>query len=244
MSEQGGGDFERMSHEEIADLAKAIGEFHSTHPCRVLSQIAGLEIEEKWVEVRLTKRKPPVEIASNAEIIPIDECLGLYQPRAKRITLFQRGIAAAADLLRRATEDLQRVTVDLEHVVRYHEWGHAIVHVGLDKGRHQCELGDYNRTDERVHESIAQLLAWQAIEENIRKSESHQAKATRNRIKDIFIRLEHRQTPKYRNWRQFEKLPKPCLQKVLILIRTGTRFGDWEGLSVLGHECSGDGRTM
>ena len=135
------------------------------------------------------------------------------------------------------------MTEGLEHVVRYHEWGHAILHVGVDKDRQECDLRDYNRIAKRVHESIAQLLAWRAIEQNISKCRNPLAGDRWNKIKDLFIRLELRQAPEYRNWRQFNKLPKSYLQKVLILIRKGTRLRDWEGLSVLNHEWSEDDRT-
>src|SRR6266849_9149704 len=99
MPEEPGPPFEKMSDEEIAEVAEAMQEFTSTHPWRVLKGITGLEIERGSVEERQSNRKPPKEIAPDADIIGIDEYLGLYRPRRKQIVLFRRGIAAAAKIL-------------------------------------------------------------------------------------------------------------------------------------------------
>lgn len=228
MSEELGPDFEKMSAEGIAEVVEAINEFLSAHPWTVLSQIAGLQIEKESVEEKLINRRPPLEISSNAEFIPVDEYLGMYKPQAKRIILFEPGITAAADLLKCETDDLQ-------HVVRYHEWAHAILHLGLDKSRHQCEFKDYNRIDERVHESLAQLLACRAIKQNICESRNARVQTKWKRIGDVFTKLEVRQPPQYRSWRQFQELPIVFLQEILVLIRKQVRFADWEGLSACVH---------
>jgi hypothetical protein len=226
MVEEPSPNFEKMSDQEIAEIAEAMQEFTSTHPWRVLKGITGLEIERGSVEEHLSNRRPPDEIASDAEIIAIDECLGVYKPRRKQIVLFRQGIAAAAQILNCEAEDLQ-------HVVRYHEWGHAILHAGADKDGRECDLRDYNRIDEHVHESFAQLLAWRAIEQNLRDSRNARVQRRWKRIQDIFTNLEARQPSAYRGWRRLEKMPLPKLQKVLILTRRGTRFGQWEGLSAV-----------
>jgi hypothetical protein len=221
MPEDAGPQLEKMSDEERAELLDAILEFYPREPHRTLGQLAGLRVEAGAVEEEQTNRKPPTAVAPDAEIIAIDECLGLYRPGRKRIVLFLRGVAAAAKILNCEAEELQ-------HVVRYHEWGHAALHVGLDKDGRACDVRHYNRIDQRVHESLAQLLAWLAIEENMRRSRNPRVQRKWNRMKDIFTKLEGRQPPEYRGWRRFQKLPVPKLQKVLILIRRGTRFGDWQ----------------
>lgn len=217
-------DFEKMPHEELAEVANAIHEFESTHPWSVLKGITGLALERGSVGEQMTGSKPPMEIAPNAEIIAIDQCLGLYKPLRKQIVLFRRGIEAAAKILKCEAQDLQ-------HVVRYHEWGHAILHAATDKDGRECDLRNYNQIDERVHESLAQLLAWRAIEQNARDSRNARVQRRWKRIQDIFTDLEARQPLAYRDWRRLEKVPSPKLQKILILIRRGTRFGEWEGLS-------------
>jgi hypothetical protein len=226
MPEKPSPDFEKMSEEELQQVAEAMQEFTSTHPWRVFRGITGLGIERGSIEEQLTDRKPPTEIAPDAEIIAIDECLGLYMPQRKQIVLFQRGISSAARILNCEAEDLQQV-------VRYHEWGHAILHAGTDKDGRACDLRDYRGIDKRVHESLAQLLAWRAIEQNFRDSRNARVQRRWKRIQDVFTDLESRQPPVYRGWRQFEKLLVPRLQTVLILIRRGTRFRDWEGISAL-----------
>ncbi len=226
MPEQPSPDLEKMSDEEIRQVVEATGEFHSAQPHRTLSQATGLRIETGSVEEQLTNRKPPREIAPDAEIVAIDECLGLYRPRRRQTVLFRRGIAAAAKILKCEAEDLQ-------HVVRHHEWGHAILHAGVDKDGRECDLRDYNRIDEHVHESLAQLLAWRAVEQNMRDSRNARVQRRWKRIQHVFTDLEARQPSVYRSWRRFEKLSVPQLQKVLILIRKGTRFRDWEGMTAL-----------
>jgi hypothetical protein len=219
-------DFEKMSNEEIGEIAEAMQEFASTHPWGVFRGITGLAIDRGSVEEQLSNRKPPREIAPDAEIIAIDECLGLYKPQRKQIVFFQRGIAAAAKILNCEVEDLQ-------HVVRYHEWGHAVLHGGVDKDARECILRDYNRIDKHVHESLAQILAWRAIEQNLRDSRNARVQRRWKRIQHIFTNLETRQPSLYRGWRRLEKVPSPKLQKLLILIRRGTRLGEWEGLSAV-----------
>ncbi len=224
MPEEPSLDFEKMSNQEIGEIADAIQEFASTHPWRALKGITGLEIARGSIEEQPSNRKPPQEIAPDGEIIAIDECLGVYRPRRKQIVLFQRGIAAAARILKCEAEDLQQV-------VRYHEWGHAVLHTGADKDGRECDIRNYNRIDERVHESLAQLVTLRAIEQNLRDSRNARVQRRWKRIQDIFTKLEARQPSVYRGWRQLEKVPLPRLQKVLILVRRGTRFGEWEGLS-------------
>ncbi|SRR5579884_791549 len=226
MTGESSAQFEKMSSEEIDQVVGAIGEFTSTHPREALKEITGLQIARGGVEEQLSNRKPPKEIAPDAEIIAIDECLGLYNPRRKQIVLFQRGIAAAANILKCEADDLQ-------HVVRYHEWGHAILHAGVDRDGRECDLRNYSRIDERVHESLAQLLAWRAIEQNLENSRNPRVQRRWQRIRDIFTALETRQPLAYRGWRRLVKVPLPKLQKILILIRKGARFGEWEGLSTV-----------
>lgn len=218
--------FEKMSSEEIDEVVGAIGEFASTHPWEALNEITGLQIARGLVEEQLSNRKPPLEVTPNAEIISIDEYLGLYNPRRKQIVLFQRRIVAAANILKCEADDLQQV-------VRYHEWGHAILHAGADRDGRECDLRNYSRIDERVHESLAQLLAWQAIEQNLRNSRNPRVQRRWQKNRDIFTALETRQPPTYRGWRRLEKVPLPKLQKILILIRKGARFREWEGLSAV-----------
>lgn len=219
-------DIGKMSDEEITEVVEAMQEFTSMHAWSVLKGITGLGIERGWVEEQLSNRKPPKEIAPDAEIIAIDECLGLYRPREKRIVIFHRGVAAAAQILKCEAEDLQ-------HVVTYHEWGHAMLHVGEDLDGRECDLRNYSRIDARVHESFAQLLAWRAIEQNLRNSRNPRVQRRWQKIRDIFTALEARQPPAYRGWRRLEGVPLPKLEKILILIRRGTRFREWEGLSAV-----------
>ncbi len=224
MAEEPRSDLQKISDEEIGEVVEAMQEFTSTHPWRVLEGITGLRIDRGSVAEQLSTRKPPREVTPDAEIIAIDECLGVYRPRRRQIVLFQREIAAAAKILICKAEDL-------EHVVRYHEWGHAVLHAGTDKDGRECDQKNYNQIDGRVHESLAQLFAWRAIEQNMRDSRSARVQGTWKRIRDVFACLERRQPPPYRGWRPLERVPLPKLQTILILIRRGTRFGEWEGLS-------------
>src|SRR5581483_8295256 len=108
MTGESSAQFEKMSSEEIDQVVGAIGEFTSTHPREALKEITGLQIARGGVEEQLSNRKPPKEIAPDAEIIAIDECLGLYNPRRKQIVLFQRGIAAAANILKCEVDEIPR----------------------------------------------------------------------------------------------------------------------------------------
>lgn len=94
MLEEASSHIQKMSNEEIGEAVQAMHEFTSTHPWEVLRGITGLQIARGSIEERLSNRKPPLEITPDAEIIAIDECLGLYRPKRKQIVLFQRGIAS------------------------------------------------------------------------------------------------------------------------------------------------------
>jgi hypothetical protein len=68
--------------------------------------------------------KPPVRLDARADIIPIDEVLGIYMPERQEIKIFKRRIEDAAKRLSLHEQDTVLI-------VRLHEWAHALFHLGL-----------------------------------------------------------------------------------------------------------------
>ena len=121
--------------------------------------------------------------------IEIDKMLGVYVPQEKLVRLYVVEIRAAADNLNIKFDDLL-------HVVRYHEAGHAVTHLGRD-GAGQCmTVEEFNGLDGGLNpsplvESFAQCLCRLLCEEDERKV-----------LTDAFDRLEKKQPPAYRQWRE------------------------------------------
>ncbi len=112
-------------------------------------------------------------LPSEEDLIPIDILLGLYDPAKREITIFIKSIDYYAHTVFRCPPD------DLTHVVRLHEYGHAIVHLGLLHPDDSKKLRTYpqgqqtnwhsfdterdtlfSSLDESTHECLAQLITW------------------------------------------------------------------------------------
>jgi hypothetical protein len=65
--------------------------------------------------------------ADRDELWSIDSLLGCYDPQQRQITIFKKGIEHVAQKL--ALPSIEGI----EYVIRIHEWGHAVVHLGVDQ---------------------------------------------------------------------------------------------------------------
>jgi hypothetical protein len=152
-----------------------------------------------------TEDDPPLELSEGAEIIPIDESLGLYSPDSQEIIIFQKGIQRASDILR----------VNPEHiniVVRLHEWAHAILHLGVAEDDRLKIVEDdshwnivlnastklFKEMEHGLHELLAQTLTLYCIQYLKQASRTDQGKDASGRIEYTFHHLASRQPPEYR----------------------------------------------
>jgi hypothetical protein len=158
---------------------------------------------------RATDEDPP-DWGKRDEGWTIDGLLGLYDADRREITILTKGIAHAAAQLSTTPERLT-------YVVRLHEWGHAVFHLGVDQAKSadlaQASLANdpsverltarkltdtYRSVDHHVHEQIAQALCWLALEDLGKKATIAEAKTACGRLSDTFETLMRRQPPAYR----------------------------------------------
>jgi hypothetical protein len=148
--------------------------------------------------------EPPKRLREDAEIIPIDEYLGLYEPDKMQITIFKKGIEEAVEILKCKSSDLT-------YIVRLHEWSHGLVHVGLSKddmakvSRDNNYLNEqfrimnhvFRSIDDRLHEHLAQLLTYQSLNTLHKEARNEESREVIRRISDTFKDLRRRQPPEY-----------------------------------------------
>lgn len=205
--------------------------FPRPEPGHVLSKLTGLSWRAGQIpEVINSEEDPPYEWDPRRELIPIDDYLGLYNPVSRRIILWNKGIESAATVLRCAAKEL-------EHIVRYHEFGHAIVHLGFDKSGGQCDLAQFRSIDRRIQESLAQLLAFEGMTIRIGSASDDEERSVWLKMRDTVLpSLESRQPPQYRNWRHFLGVRDDKIHNVIVAVRKGLRLDGWDGFALLAQQ--------
>ena len=188
-----------------------------------LGFLHGREIKSpgEWVDTG----EPPRRIG-DGEWAPIDECLGLYDPKRSRINLFEQGIRDASSMLTCSMDDLCLI-------VRVHEFAHALVHLGPYAEAFEATTGYPEDSSEQkriqskadrlfakiphvLHEQLAQILTYYALAETVRVAGWDDQ--TRQRCLGLFSDLMHHQPPPYRVFDLLE-VPKLRVVKSLGLIR-------------------------
>lgn len=190
-------------------MLEALSQVHQP-PFQLVSSAAGLVFAMSMSPgEQLTEDDPP-EWGKRDEGWTIDGLLGVYVADEREITIFSKGIKHAAAQLGTTPERV-------EYVVRLHEWGHAVFHLGVNQHKSAelakasltndpsmerltaQELTDtYRSVDPYVHEQIAQALSWLALEELRNKATIDKAKAACAKLSDTFGMLMRRQPSQYR----------------------------------------------
>jgi hypothetical protein len=152
----------------------------------------------------------PPAWADREEQWSIDELLGRYDLQIQKITIYNKGIEYVAGKL-----DVLEDWVKL--IVRIHEWGHAVFHVGVDEEKSN-ELAkaslandgsarkrtldelttNYDSVDPYVHEQFAQAVTWLSLETLRGDATVEEAKKASASIIEVFQRLTKRQPTQYR----------------------------------------------
>lgn len=147
---------------------------------------------------------PPKIVADKAEIIPIDEFLGLYRPLEHKITIFNKGIEAASNIIKCNSDDLR-------YVVRLHEWAHALIHLGSEddvasKARTDNDYMQdcikqadriYDSIEKRLHEQLAQLLTYHSLKMLSKNAKGDRGKEINSERIRVFKELNKRQPMEY-----------------------------------------------
>jgi hypothetical protein len=140
----------------------------------------------------------------------IDGLLGLYDSKLQKITIFSKGIDFVAEKLNVPAEGLK-------YIVRIHEWGHGVFHLGLDPASagsltsvdlasstplREVMLASatniYQDVDDFVHEQIAQAITFLALEGLRRGATMEESRRACSSLIETFTALTSRQARKYR----------------------------------------------
>jgi hypothetical protein len=221
--------FDTLLRGDLPSILDSTVSFYFPHCSCVLSTVTGLRwrfgFEPTCVE---TDEEPPLRVSPDSETIPIDEYLGRYDASRREIVLFRRAISVAA-------ERLACNPIHLRQIVLFHEYAHAILHLGFDDTGEQCDTTVYLNIEEIVHESIAQLLTARALELRVGDTADERAKANWHHVRSVvFPDLEQRQSALYQQWHQFESMSPLRLRRLLQAVRRPTSVDRWDGFSLFG----------
>lgn len=174
---------------------------------------------------------PPLKLGKTAELIPIDQFLGVYSLDKQQIIIFLRGI-------REASERLQAKPKHLEIIVRLHEWAHAVFHLGLSQDDRLKVLRDdsywaivlnehtalFKEIEDDLHECLAQMLTLYCVQSLQRNSKTDQGKQILERVEQTFHQLSTRQPAKYRI-EDLLDVPRTRILKSIALLRNRALVG-------------------
>lgn len=193
----------------MADVLEALSQVCQP-PFQLVSAEAGLVFATSLAAGERSTDEDPPDWGKRDEGWTIDGLLGLYSAEKREITIYSKGITHAAT-------QLGTTPARLEYVVRLHEWGHAVFHLGVDQGKSfelaKASLANdasverltaqkltetYQSVDHHVHEQMAQALTKLALQDLVQKATIAEAKAACSRLSDTFEALMRRQPPAYR----------------------------------------------
>lgn len=214
-----------MLEEGIDILAKVF-----RAPFHVIQDVANNKYEfvvGKSPKEVLSDEEPPTTIEERAEIIPIDEYLGLYEPNRIKITVFNKGIENASTIIKCNPKHLRCI-------VRLHEWSHALIHIALSKDDGLRALKEesyweecleqsnqiYGSMETKLHEHLAQLLTYHSLNLICDKSEHPEAKEFVGHVIKTFQELNKRQPSEYKINDHF-KIPRDRIIRSIDLLKKG-----------------------
>jgi hypothetical protein len=234
-----------MKREELARMAREDPERYLNilaqvvrAPKRILEELTNYRFPEPLPGYRKSDNDPPMVIRESTETIPIDEYLGLYEPKKRKITIFEKGIDKASRLI-----DCRRN--DLRYIVELHEFSHAIVHLGIAKdevtaSRLPGSLKEYlSRAtriymliDKKLHEHLAQLLAYHGLGFLADQANDKEARDAIDRLIATFHKLSARQPAEYRVDGRIG-VPRGRVLESLRILKKGWLKGSFEAWSTV-----------
>jgi|GEM_PF-3457289 len=239
-------EWDKMIDEEKAKWMTEKGIDIATEVLRIPFQVLQKVINYQYVFVISkfpkevpSNEEPPRKLGKGGEIIPIDEYLGLYEPKKMKITIFNKGIENAGNIIKCNPHHLR-------YIVKLHEYSHALIHIGFSEDDRLRILKDENYWDEqfsrttqiyisiedRLHEHLAQLLTHHSlilIREDARYDE---AKEALNRMIETFFELNKHQPPEYRVDNYLE-VPKHRIIESISLLKKGWLKGVFDAWSTI-----------
>jgi hypothetical protein len=149
--------------------------------------------------------------------VPIDEVMGLYRPEKNVIEIYHVGIEHATRQLRRRALAVRSQNV--EEVVRYHEWAHAMLHAGRDGSRNSRVTG--KAEPDGLEEILAQLWVYLSLNIALDKASSREDKKRYLQVLDAFNCLSHIVPPDYLLWKGYVEEDVDTLQDIASKAREG-----------------------
>jgi len=222
--------------EDPVEFTNALAEIHK-HPSALLESLADLEyvfVNDGSPDEIHSDDEPATKPDKMGDIIPIDKYLGLYEPDKRQITIYNKSIETASKIISRNSKHLR-------YVVRLHEWSHAFIHISFSKSDNQQILIDksnwekllenatqiYASIDDELHEHLAQLLTYHALNKLLRDAEHDKSKEAIEHIIEVFQELNRRQPPQYMV-DDYLNVPKTRIIKSIILLKKGWLKGKFE----------------
>ena len=144
---------------------------------------------------------PPALVSASHRDARLDfeTTLGHYDADSREVVIWQKGVDYAA-------KSIGRSSVSVVRVVKYHEWAHALHHVGLKPdadltSRAAAALGHqdlrFRNTPDDLKEQIAQLTAVVAIRRRKIKARFSASRDALDDILETFFLLMKQQSRKY-----------------------------------------------
>ena len=200
-------------------------------PKQAATRLTGLEWDFKHRPDEVESDEEPEPTANEEELST--DTLGRYSAETKTVTLFRKRLQECSEKL--------GVRVDLlREVVRLHEYGHAIFHVGFAADSTRMSLRGYKRIDLTVHETIAQLLTVRGIALGTANANNSRVRDAWQEIAaDVFPKLEAVSPKIYSEWRKFAHLNDRQLRALLLATRNGTSLAEMQGWSLIAEVISG-----
>lgn len=197
---------QQMAEEDPGKFVDILSEV-TKPPCQILLKLIHYRYQfaiGKTLMESETDADPPKRIGPKVDVIPIDEYLGMYDYRKRKITIFKKGIEEAS-------RTIECKPTHLNYVVRLHEWVHALVHIGLSESDRLQVLKDdgywpeclkratqiYLAFEDRLHEHLAQLLVYHSLNLLWKDAQHQESKEVIKRIIDTFQVLNKHQPPEY-----------------------------------------------
>lgn len=193
----------RMAMEMLGQVEQ--NPFCLTHPAVILQGVMGLSMTPSGpVEFFSDDRPISSSKQQSDDLIPIDEVLGRYISKERKIEIFKKNI-----------EHYEKTVFlcynkELEYLVRIHEYAHALVHLGTSFEVDRSLLLEYpqgektnwtefedkrdqlfSAVDTQSHEFLAQILTWSTIK-------ALTANPRTEALRDVFLALMEKQPEDYR----------------------------------------------
>ena len=191
----------KIQHRKFHMTLKILSELH-THPHLDISAAMGRYARGEAMFGEINDQGEPPAFAGTAHRdFPLDfeTVLGFYDADERRITCFSKGITFVAETLNVHNDVVERI-------VRYHEYAHALHHLGIAQTnvlpKEAAELlrkknESYRRASDETKEQIAQLATLIVIRTRRQDVSSPDVKNILDLIRETFFALMQRQSPRY-----------------------------------------------